>query len=187
MKTGTTPGLLVFVESCVIFFATPLNYLSYGAPILPHPSLPFSLSLPLSPSPLKRARCLQNYVPPVPPKERQVGSRFRCRHRKFLMRERIPFICMQRPLIAGGSASTGTEESRRALHPLRRRLVIIMHRDLLDLDSQGGNWFYNLKQREIERKRENTHYRHRRNRNRRNSVARARFHMRDRTFTNHFP
>jgi len=42
-----------------------------------------------------------------------------------------------------GTSST-TEESWCAL--ASARCLVIMHRDLLDLDSQGGNWFYNLKQ-----------------------------------------
>lgn len=51
-------------------------------------------------------------------------------------------LYLQRPLIAG-THPRGQEESRRAF--ASARYLVIMHRDLPDLDSQGGNWFYNLK------------------------------------------
>jgi len=57
-----------------------------------------------------------------------------------------------------GPSSGGLFNSGRILEdgrPVRARALasarwlIIMHRDLLDPDSQEGNWFYNLKQADI--------------------------------------
>lgn len=60
-----------------------------------------------------------------------------------LMVERDTLYLHATSLNSWGTSST-TEENRYAL--ASARCLVIMHRDLFDLDSQGGNWFYNLKQ-----------------------------------------
>lgn len=62
---------------------------------------------------------------------------------KILMVERDTLYLHATSLNSWGTSST-TEENRYAL--ASARCLVIMHRDLFDLDSQGGNWFYNLKQ-----------------------------------------
>lgn len=77
------------------------------------------------------------------PLREQIRGGSCCRHWKSSWWKGIPFICMQTSLNSWGTSST-TEENRYAL--ASARCLVIMHRDLFDLDSQGGNWFYNLKQ-----------------------------------------
>jgi len=62
---------------------------------------------------------------------------------KILAVERDTLYLHARSFNSRGTSSA-TEESLSAL--ASARCLVIMHHDLPDLDSQGGNWFYNLKQ-----------------------------------------